>query len=286
MFNSSVLNQVTHIPPPMQPWLETRVSNFQQVMKKINKVSKKSDALFYQFRTVDDTTNNTIIELPDGCINIIFQLSENSTSADIRGVYDRASLINLKPNTEYFGVKFYSTFGMKGWKISPSELYNSKVELKAAIINCDIVDNLHYNMKFNEKINLFLGHYNQYWLNQMYTPSIQEYCSLLLCITKGDVPIKQLEIATGYSDRYCRKAFKSLYNCTQKNYSKIIRFQTSLNKLLCSSNNNTNIRDIACDLGYSDEAHFINDFKYFSNLTPNQFRKHFRTYTLLNEFQN
>ncbi len=278
MLSSSSLNEISNIPPPIQPWLEIGVSNFQQSLNKINNVSQKSQALFYQFHTYDDTKNNTIIELPDACINILFELSENSTSAIIRGLYDRPSLIILKPNTEYFGIKPYSTFGMKGWKIHPSQLYNNSVALTAALIDCDIIDNLQYKMDFNEKINLFVDHYTQYWLNQMYTPNIKEYYSLLLCVTKGEESISKLEIVTGYSDRYCRKSFKSLYNCTPKTYLRIIRFQTSLHRLLFSFDSNDQIRDIAYDLGYSDEAHFINEFKYFSGLTPNNFRKCFRSY--------
>ena len=278
MFSSSSLNEAANIPPPIQPWLETGVSNFQQSLNKINNVSQKSQALFYQFHTLDDTKNNTVIELPDACINILFELTENSTSATIRGLYDKPSSIILKPNTEYFGIKPYSTFGMKGWKIHPNQLYNNSVALNAAFINCDIIEHLQYKMDFNEKINLFVNHYTKNWLNQMYTPNIKEYYSLLLCITKGEESIRKLEVITGYSDRYCRKSFKSLYNCTPKTYLRIIRFQTSLHRLLLSSDNTVQISNLACDLGYSDEAHFINEFKCFSGLTPNNFRKCFRTY--------
>lgn len=278
MFSSSSLNEAANIPPPIQPWLETGVSNFQQSLNKINNVSQKSQALFYQFHTLDDTKNNTVIELPDACINILFELTENSTSATIRGLYDKPSSIILKPNTEYFGIKPYSTFGMKGWKIHPNQLYNNSIALNAAFINCDIIEHLQYKMDFNEKINLFLNHYTKNWLNQMYTPNIKEYYSLLLCITKGEESIRKLEVITGYSDRYCRKSFKSLYNCTPKTYLRIIRFQTSLHRLLLSSDDTIQISNLACDLGYSDEAHFINEFKCFSGLTPNNFRKCFRTY--------
>lgn len=278
MFSSSSLNEAANIPPPIQPWLETGVSNFQQSLNKINNVSQKSQALFYQFHTLDDTKNNTVIELPDACINILFELTESSTSATIRGLYDKPSSIILKPNTEYFGIKPYSTFGMKGWKIHPNQLYNNSVALNAAFINCDIIEHLQYKMDFNEKINLFVNHYTKNWLNQMYTPNIKEYYSLLLCITKGEESIRKLEVITGYSDRYCRKSFKSLYNCTPKTYLRIIRFQTSLHRLLLSSDDTIQISNLACDLGYSDEAHFINEFKCFSGLTPNNFRKCFRTY--------
>jgi AraC-like DNA-binding protein len=52
----------------------------------------------------------------------------------------------------------------------------------------------------------------------------------------------------------------------------VIRFHATLNKILSSLSQNQSL-DFAFEHGYFDQAHFINDFKYFSGYTPKHFFK-------------
>ena len=62
-----------------------------------------------------------------------------------------------------------------------------------------------------------------------------------------------------------------MYNISPQKYSNIVRFQQSVNMLLGDKKIYT-ISDIVHQNGYFDEAHFIRDFKSYSNYSPMKFK--------------
>lgn len=72
----------------------------------------------------------------------------------------------------------------------------------------------------------------------------------------------------GISSRYLQKLFLQYTGLTPKLYSKIDRFQNSL-RLICRKENS--LTSIAYDCGYSDQSHFIRDFKSFTGITPSDY---------------
>lgn len=83
----------------------------------------------------------------------------------------------------------------------------------------------------------------------------------------------QLAQETGYSLRYLRKKFDDYIGLSPKLFSEIIRFQNSLNMII--SKDIFNWWDIVSENGYYDQAHFINQFRKFSHLTPAKFKEIF-----------
>jgi AraC-like DNA-binding protein len=68
--------------------------------------------------------------------------------------------------------------------------------------------------------------------------------------------------------RYLQKLFLQYTGMTPKLYSKINRFQLSLQLI---SKNDSSFTSIAYDCGYSDQSHFIRDFKSFTGITPSSY---------------
>ncbi len=69
----------------------------------------------------------------------------------------------------------------------------------------------------------------------------------------------------GITSRYLQKLFLQYTGLTPKLYSKINRFQNSLNLVIKSD---IPLTTIAYDCGYSDQSHFIREFKSFTGITP------------------
>jgi AraC-like DNA-binding protein len=78
--------------------------------------------------------------------------------------------------------------------------------------------------------------------------------------------MNQLANEIGYSTRYLRKQFETHIGISPKLFSKIIRFQCSLNMLL--NNNHYTVNDVIYENGYYDQSHLINEFKDFGYITP------------------
>lgn len=69
-----------------------------------------------------------------------------------------------------------------------------------------------------------------------------------------------------FSERKLERLFKYEIGITPQLYLKATRFEKSLE--LIRQNKYDNLSDVAYDLNYTDQSHFIKDFKRFSGFTP------------------
>jgi AraC-like DNA-binding protein len=76
----------------------------------------------------------------------------------------------------------------------------------------------------------------------------------------------------GLSERQLERKFKANFGHTPVQFLRIKRFENSL-AYIQSKQGRTDwkLSDVAYDLNYTDQSHFIRDFKQFSNHTPMQF---------------
>ena len=72
-----------------------------------------------------------------------------------------------------------------------------------------------------------------------------------------------------FSERKLERLFKQEIGISPQLYLKATRFEKSLE--LIRQNKYTNLSDVAYDLNYTDQSHFIKDFKRFSGFTPKKF---------------
>ena len=86
---------------------------------------------------------------------------------------------------------------------------------------------------------------------------------------QGNAKISSISKQLNITSRTIRNDFKEKIGCSPKHLSRIIRFHSTLNKIISNIPQNQSL-DLAFENGYFDQSHFINDFKYFSGLTPKQ----------------
>lgn len=257
--------------PPSQPYLRSIVNNYSEKLIKLSPVNIKSKALCYQF-TTGDKKEYLVPIIPDVCINFIFSCNLNNPAAKIKGLNLNKDFVNLEPNTTYFGIKPYSTFGMKKGRISTYDLFGEIVNFEDLFRYEGINEKIAKADTFKERINLFQNQYLEKWVDDDYISDLAEYSAMLICASKGQITMANIAKTLGYSERHCRKKFTSYYKIPPIKYSRIIRFQNSLNMLLYEKTKK-NISYIAHENGYYDEAHYINDFKLFTNTSPYEFKK-------------
>ncbi|TGL87171.1 AraC family transcriptional regulator [Leptospira congkakensis] len=99
---------------------------------------------------------------------------------------------------------------------------------------------------------------------------------LHLCIEeileeKGNCEIGKLSKKLGLSERTLQRRFQNYVGLTPKQFSSIIRFQSSLNEL--NGEAKSKLTDIAYVSGYADQSHFIRQFKSFTKQKPFRFRE-------------
>lgn len=74
------------------------------------------------------------------------------------------------------------------------------------------------------------------------------------------------------SERQLQRRFKASVGISARTFARIERFEESVKMLSGAAFGQ--LTDIAYTLNYADQAHFINDFKRFSGMTPYEFIKH------------
>ncbi|AEV99311.1 hypothetical protein A4D02_32435 [Niastella koreensis] len=88
---------------------------------------------------------------------------------------------------------------------------------------------------------------------------------------KGEVSFAELQKQLQLSERTLERRFKQSIGISAKLFSRICRFQESLNQL--RKNNYDKLSDIAYENGYADQSHFIRSFKEFTGVSPFDYHK-------------
>jgi len=89
--------------------------------------------------------------------------------------------------------------------------------------------------------------------------------------SKGSVSLITLRETLQLSERSFERRFKQHVGIPPKLFSRITRFQASLNQL--KSRQFDKLSDIAFENDYADQSHFIRSFKEFAGCSPFQYRK-------------
>lgn len=91
---------------------------------------------------------------------------------------------------------------------------------------------------------------------------------------KGIMPVAQIAEAAHATVRTLERKFKHSSGFTVKDVTSIMRFEQVRNQLWLYPE--SNIAGLAHDLGYTDQAHLIREFKRYSGTTPSTFAKNIK----------
>ncbi len=113
-----------------------------------------------------------------------------------------------------------------------------------------------------------------YILSEFFKKGIANYLSLqnnllssvrYIIQTKGQKRVREVADLFDVSPRQFERRFKELTGMNPKLFSRITRFQTTLDLY---GKKSMTLSDIAYECGYYDQSHFINEFKEFSGYHP------------------
>lgn len=85
----------------------------------------------------------------------------------------------------------------------------------------------------------------------------------------GSLAVRQEYRLFHLSERQLVRKFESHVGVTPKAFARIARFQAALDRLRYGSY--SRLSDVAFDLNYSDQSHFVREFRQFSGLTPKEY---------------
>lgn len=86
--------------------------------------------------------------------------------------------------------------------------------------------------------------------------------------TEPSITVSEVAALTGLSLKRLAIAFRSEVGLGPKTYLRVRRLQAALRRLDAATQRGA---QIAADLGYCDQAHFVRDFRSFTAITPSQY---------------
>jgi len=106
-------------------------------------------------------------------------------------------------------------------------------------------------------------------LNILFDPKQVRTAAKLLYHTRGQFRVAELADYCHLSVRQLQRQFDQTTGVSPKALARAIRFESIRERLMFDPN--ANLTDLAYEFGYTDQAHFIKDFKALTDKTPGEF---------------
>ncbi len=219
--------------------------------------------------------------LPDSFIELVFCFGQNQTfirkgstikeigSAFVVGLLDSPIYIRCEGKIKTFGVRFYA------WGFYPFiRVQSDSSATELDLMNLDLV-------LLNERLRECIaeGDINRGFeeleetLLQFLRVKNEDFriteASKEIYNDQGKSKLKQFFQKLRISERQLNRVFNFTIGLGPKGLSKRVRFQHVRDAIF--ENPDISLTELAYEFNYTDQAHFINDFKAFANKTPSEF---------------
>ncbi|MET3455045.1 AraC-like DNA-binding protein [Pseudomonas kilonensis] len=245
-----------------QPWFVLSSSRYSVIPSDHPAISH-----FYAF---DVAHSADLLAVPDGCVDIVFDCDTTRPSVRICGTPLEAQRVELLQGHHYFGVRF-SPGVIPGFiNVLAEDLTEQEWDLlEVSAFAQRIFESIVKASQLHEQVKLF---------NDYLAPRLMGRTSKLTAMViqqaiarRGDLRIQQLEDLSGYTSRTIHRQFSQDTGLSPKTFCRIIRCQTALDTL--NTQHEVSFSELALDLGFSDQSHFLRDFKKLISTTPCEYQR-------------
>lgn len=204
----------------------------------------------------------------DGCTDIFFERSSPQQSA-VMGISTKKVLFTIGDVFHYTGIRFLPAAFPLLFRHNASDLTNLTEPLDSIspALSAFIASRAAPSCSREQLKNLF----DHFFLSSFDTtapggvaPGLFMALETILK-TRGTIKIEK-ELSPGLSPRQLRRLFNRYVGTTPKSFSRVVRFQHTLNNLFSEKNQFENASQP--ETAYYDQAHCIREFKTFYGTTP------------------
>ncbi len=225
--------------------------------------------------------------VPTGHVFILFELDDierhtyNKDTLKPNGTYKNAWVsgmhkdylsISAPQDSEMLVIQF-KTIGAYPYIHQPIHQLNNKVVEAEAIFGKVILDLRTQIIKAKDVTQKFTAVEN--WLTERIAETKAPSASLIdmLSLFQSQPITEHKTIVASYSNtqKHLISQFKTYFGLTPKVLHRIFRFNEILKQI--QNKQNLNWSQITYEFGYSDQSHFIKEFKEFSGFNPQEFIK-------------
>lgn len=215
----------------------------------------------------------------DGNPGLIFQENESSFLGNTEEILPKLFLHGLA--TQYVDktaiscynniIVCFQPYGLKEiFGLHASELTNTYTDLNV-ILKTNLQERLSETYSFYDKVKILSEFFLSRIAENKQNQAKIQFIAKTLKTDHTVTCLKNLCLELKISERSLERIMQSYIGVSPKQFSRISRFQSALNFLyhqpICR------LSDVAYTFNYSDQSHYIREFREFSGLTPKQFVK-------------
>lgn len=265
-----ILEPKTGIICPKQPYFVMATSRYYKA-----EIMNYGISHFYCFEK-HNSMENSIIAVPDGCIDILFCCDDKEPYADVCGTVLQPTIAHNQKGNYFFGVRFLPGNSFKFKNARMSDFIEREIPFLEVVDDKELFHQITSNRNFSYQIQIFMKKYLKFYESSYIEDKYKNLKKIIIkkiIDTSGRIKVKELAETTGYSARYIHRVFSEEFGLAPKVFSKLMRFQYLLNNLNNFSNEtfDTNMTQLAIELGYYDQSHMMKDFYEFTNTTPGKY---------------
>lgn len=249
---------------PEQPWFVLNAAQHYSMIASENPAISH----FYSFDVAQSA--GMTLAIPDGCVDIVFDCDPQRPSARVCGTTLEARGADMQHNHHYFGVRFAPGIIPDFLDVMAEEIPDREFSFLDVVPDARLAfEHIVQARDFSQQIALF---------NTYFTPRLVRKASALTSLIiramrqqQGNIRVDQLETLSGYTCRTIQRQFRQDTGMSPKAFSRILRCQSALNSI--HAQRDLSFSDLAFDLGFSDQSHFLREFKKFVSTTPCDYQR-------------
>ncbi|MCQ9422941.1 helix-turn-helix domain-containing protein [Pseudomonas sp. LJDD11] len=208
--------------------------------------------------------------VPDGCVDILFDCDSHRPTARVCGTPLRAKRVELLNRHRYFGVRFQPGV-IPGFVANlTGELAEQEVDL-CDVLPCaqQLIEQIAQATALGNQADVFSRLAGQSLARR--TSGLSGKLVEFIIARRGDIRVHQLEAMSGYTSRTLQRQFREDTGIAPKTFCRIIRCQAALSSL--TADGTLPCSELALELGFTDQSHFMRDFKALVSTTPNDYQR-------------
>ncbi|MFS2221698.1 helix-turn-helix domain-containing protein [Pantoea sp. B65] len=249
---------------PEQPWFVLSAAQHYSLMNS----DHPAISHFYSF-DVSQSASLTLA-VPDGCVDIVFDCDAAQPRARVCGTTLEARSAQLIRNHRYFGVRFAPGVIPDFLDVMAEELTDREFNFFDVVPDArHACEQILRTPLFSQQIALFNTHFTPRLVRK--TSTVTSSIIRTILQQRGNIRVGQLEALTGYTCRTIQRQFRQDTGMSPKAFGRIMRCQAALNTL--HQRGNISFSNLALDLGFSDQSHFLREFKKLVSTTPLDYQR-------------
>ncbi len=228
---------------------------------------------------IDSPINTKEYLQPEGGVGIILNYADpllfdgipQSSPCTLDGTNTLTRELGLCGVLDAVGIRFKTAGAHLFFSLPLNELKNKTLSLADIPLKNypGLYSRLSHAKTFPAKVSTIENWLCKSLLSDSNTSNIVKQSLQLIKNHNGVVTIESVAKALDLNQRRIERLFNSQVGMTPKEYSRNLRIKVARSYI--KSNKHGSFSEIAYDLGYYDQAHFINQFKKVTGITPQEY---------------